>query len=90
MASFKSVAQGEQYWGATYLKGLTSKNHFVVLDPSRHNDSNISMGMRLEGVTSLKSCFFSILFNNISPFLIVCPTAKSSQPAHGYHLWRQI
>ena len=30
MASFKSVAQGEQYWGATYLKGLTSKNHFVV------------------------------------------------------------
>ena len=55
------------------------------LDPSHQNGLNGSRGVRVEGTTSLKSCFFSMLFNNISPFLIVYPAAKSSHPTHGYH-----
>ena len=30
MARDKSAVQGEKYWGASYLKGLSSRNHFVV------------------------------------------------------------
>ena len=30
MVRCKSVAQGEWYWGATYLKGLTCISYFVV------------------------------------------------------------
>ena len=49
MASFKSVAQGEQYWGATYLKGLTSKNHFVVRQWFKYKHGNeIGRGHKLE------------------------------------------
>ena len=60
LGRYKSVAQGEYYRGATYLKGPTSINHFVVrpFSPKWFRGK----GVRLEGATSLKSCFFSILF----------------------------
>ena len=32
MARGKSVVQGEEYWGASYLKGLSSGNHFCRLN----------------------------------------------------------
>ena len=60
LGRYKSVAQGEYYLSATYLKGPTSKNHFVVRPFSLKWFR--SKGVRLEGATSLKSCFFSILF----------------------------
>ena len=92
MARYKSVAKGEsRYRGATYLKGPTSINHFVVrpFSPKWFKEKReIEIGRGHKG--SLKSCFFSILFNNISLFLIVCPAAKSSQPTYVYYIWKPM
>ena len=47
LGRYKSVAQGEYYLSATYLKGPTSINHFVVrpFSPKWFR----SKGVRLEG-----------------------------------------
>ena len=48
LGRWESVAQGEYHRGATYLKGPTRINHFVVIRPFSPNWFR-SKGVRLEG-----------------------------------------